>query len=293
MALETLRVRADLSDSQRTEIEGELWALRSGARGEKEAAFHLDFQFGDSKSLAVIHDLRVEHKGRVALIDHLIINRLMDVHVLDSKNFSDEVQISTEGEWETKTLSGWRGLPSPVEQNRRHIEVLHEYIRDSDIAPRRVGFLPLNPEYHNWVLVSPRCQLQKSGGEWENVVKMDMFVRQFEKQFNESSALSDLGSVTRIVATENLLTFANALVAAHRPAHIDYQARFIPSEPAAVSEKAPAPPTNGVPKVASSKACQSCGAPLEPKVVAFCRSYSHRFGKRLLCRTCQTAVVTA
>ncbi len=239
MALETLRVRPSLSESQREEIEGELWALRAGARGEKEAAFHLDFQFGDSKSLAVIHDLRIEHKGRVAQIDHLIINRLMDVHVLESKNFSGEVRISDESEWETRTPSGWRGMLSPVEQNRRHIEVLHEYIRDHDLAPRRAGFLPLNPEYHNWVLVSPRCHLQRSGEEWENVVKMDMFVRQFEKQFNESSALSDLASVTRIVATDALFAFANALVAAHHPAHVDYHSHFDLAPASPVRETTP------------------------------------------------------
>jgi Nuclease-related domain len=226
MALETLRVRPDLSDSQREEIEGELWTLRSGARGEREAAHHLDFQFGDRASLAVIHDLRIEHKGRVTQIDHLILNRLLDIHVLESKDFSGDVRVSAEGEWEICAPDGWHGIPSPVERNRHHIEVLTDYIRDNDLAPRRAGFLPLNPTFHGWVLVPPRCDLKKSGEEWQNVVKMDMFVRQFEKQIDEAPALSDFVSVAKVVSTDTLFPFANSLVAAHRPAHIDYHAQF-------------------------------------------------------------------
>jgi hypothetical protein len=45
----------------------------------------------------VIHDHRIEHRGRVAQIDHLLINRFLDIFVLESKNYDYGVKISEEG----------------------------------------------------------------------------------------------------------------------------------------------------------------------------------------------------
>jgi hypothetical protein len=50
---------------QRFLIERELKAIRSGVSGEKDSAYHIDFYFGDSRNWAVIHDLRLDHKGKV------------------------------------------------------------------------------------------------------------------------------------------------------------------------------------------------------------------------------------
>ena len=37
-------------------------------------------------------------------------------------------------------------------------------------------------------------------------------------------------------------------------------------------------------------ACQECSVPVDAKVVAFCRINGRRFGRKILCRTCQTKV---
>ena len=91
---------------QRFLIERELKCLMSGERNEQNSAYYLDFSYKDSKNWAVIHDLRIEHRGRVAQIDHLIINRFLDVFVLESKNYYYGVKITEEGEflvWDGKT----------------------------------------------------------------------------------------------------------------------------------------------------------------------------------------------
>ena len=36
--------------------------------------------------------------------------------------------------------------------------------------------------------------------------------------------------------------------------------------------------------------CQECNASVDAKVIAFCRINSRRFGRKVLCRTCQTKV---
>jgi len=93
---------------QRFLIERELKCLASGERNEQNSAYYLDFNYKDSQNWVVIHDLRIEHRGRVAQIDHLLINRFLDIFVLESKNYDYGVKMSEEGgafrlEWEDRS----------------------------------------------------------------------------------------------------------------------------------------------------------------------------------------------
>jgi len=65
----------------------------------------------------------------VAQIDHLLINRLLDIWVLESKHFAEGVSINDHGEW--TGFSGGRpyGMASPIEQNRKHVAVLEQVLR--------------------------------------------------------------------------------------------------------------------------------------------------------------------
>jgi hypothetical protein len=45
-------------------IERELKLMRAGMKGESESAYDIDFYSGPHKNRIVIHDLRLEHKGR-------------------------------------------------------------------------------------------------------------------------------------------------------------------------------------------------------------------------------------
>ena len=62
-----------LPGRERQRLEKDVALVRAGLKGEKEAAYHIDFHLKDSQNWAVIHDLRVEWNGRVAQIDHLLI----------------------------------------------------------------------------------------------------------------------------------------------------------------------------------------------------------------------------
>ena len=55
---------------KKQQIEKELRNLGVGVATEKQAAYEIDFYFGPSKNVIVIHDLRLEVNGRVAQIDH-------------------------------------------------------------------------------------------------------------------------------------------------------------------------------------------------------------------------------
>jgi hypothetical protein len=67
--------KGKLTPNQRFLIERELRAIKGGVSGERDSAYYIDLYFGDSKNWAVIHDLRLEYKSKVAQIDHLLINR--------------------------------------------------------------------------------------------------------------------------------------------------------------------------------------------------------------------------
>ena len=325
--LERLLALANLSKEQRDNLKDELAAMRAGNKGEKEAAYHIDFGWKDGKNSAVIHDLRIEHGGRVAQIDHLILMRTLDCHLLETKGFSSDVRISQRGEWESRTRFGWRGIPSPVEQNRRHIEVLQAFVRDHNLSPKRLG-LSLPIRFHNWVLVSPKCQVRRGGGEWNHVVKMDLFEKRFGECAQATSFFDTLSSVSKLVSLETLEGIGRRLIDAHTPAKINFAAKFgvavsdgnldttACGHPALSSaqlertscEKCSAPVDAQVIKYCrinlqrfrgkilcrscqqqprSAASCSACGAPVDSKVVAFCRFNSKRFGKKLLCRNCQ------
>jgi hypothetical protein len=278
--LELLLKTPGLKKEQREEIENEIWMIRAGAKGEKDAAYHIDFSWKDAKNHLVLHDLRIEHDGRVAQIDHLILMRTMDCHVLESKGFSQEVRITEVGEWETKTRYGWKGMPSPIEQNERHISVVKSFVEDRGLLPKRLGLtLPLKS--HNWVLVSPQCQLSRKGEEWKQVVKMDMFKRHFDRWIDGSSVVDTLSSFSKLVSVETLQQLAQGLLAAHTPATFNFAAKFGISGAEANDDSRFAPPDPAAVK------CESCAAILEPKVVNFCRLNSKRFGGKKLCQKCQ------
>ncbi len=94
--LELLRGRTGASAATRERIEQEIRNIRSGITGESEAAYEMEFHYGDSKNRMILHDLRLECAGRVAQIDHLLINRVLEIYVCESKHFSEG--IPAEGE---------------------------------------------------------------------------------------------------------------------------------------------------------------------------------------------------
>jgi hypothetical protein len=67
---------------------------------------------------------RIECDGRVAQIDHLLINRVLEFYVCESKRFGEGIAINDQGEFTAFYNGRACGVPSPLGQNRRHIAVL-------------------------------------------------------------------------------------------------------------------------------------------------------------------------
>jgi hypothetical protein len=219
--LESYLTAPGLPATTKQHIERELKFLRAGIKGERESAYDIDFYSGASKNRIVIHDLRIEHNGRVAQIDHLILNRLLEVYVLETKHFSEGVSINEQGEFSIWFAGKPRGIPSPLEQNERHIAVLQDVFRTLDM-PTRLG-IRLQPSFESVVLVSKNARIGRPEKfDTRRVVKSDHLERWINKNVDSGSPLL----MAKLVGVDTLTAIARQLVALHRPLVPDYRARF-------------------------------------------------------------------
>jgi hypothetical protein len=294
-ALTALRARPDLPAASARLIDQEIKNITAGARGEREAAYDLEFFAGSSKNVMTIHDLRLEFEGQVAQIDHLIITRLLVVWVCESKHFAEGVTINEQGEWLASYRGRSRGLGSPVEQNRRHVALLNDmFAKDAVELPTRLGF-KLVPQVRSLVLISKNARIARPLN-WrrlpglDTVIKSDQLVTTIDQA--AASAIErgikgdDILPLLRAVGSETIERLARSLVALHKPIAVDWTARFaVADAPSPRRQVAPVPRTSPTEQAAGT--CAECGTGVSPKVAAFSELNRDRFGGRLLCYKCQ------
>src|SRR5215204_5537741 len=115
--LEELLDRPDLPQATRRRVEAEIRNIQAGERAERDAAYHIELYFGRSENWASIHDLRIEVDGLAAQIDHLLLDRVGEIWVCESKSFAEGVSINDHGEWSRWWHGRPDGMASPIEQN--------------------------------------------------------------------------------------------------------------------------------------------------------------------------------
>lgn len=223
--LETLIAVA--SGDQKNKIAQELRNLQAGIKGEQEAAYLIDFDFAKSQNTLVIHDLRLEIDGRVAQIDHLLINRTLNVFVLETKHFHAGLKITEDGEFMTWNAfkKCFEGMSSPFAQNERHITVLNDALARIDM-PSKVG-LRLSPVCHSYVLVSSKARVDRPKKfDTSRLIKSDMLSATYDRFFDKAGVFEVVGSLARCLSTETLEKVGQTLLRMHRPASFDYAAKF-------------------------------------------------------------------
>jgi len=82
--------KLDLNADQMFLVKKELRNLRSAEKGRPNPARFLNFYCADSRSWALIHDLRIQANGETIRFDHILINRFFDIYVVDSGYFFHE-----------------------------------------------------------------------------------------------------------------------------------------------------------------------------------------------------------
>jgi len=283
-----------ITSNQRFLIEREMKCIGSGARGEDSSAYYIDFRYKDSPNWAILHDLRLEYRGFVAQIDHLLINRFLDFYVLESKNYRSGVKITPEGEflvWNGKTLVA---LESPIEQNKRHIDLLQRVIQQPGFLPTKLG-ISISPFLLSYVIVATNSRVDRPAkAEFDSsmVIKADALIAAIDKRFSSATPVGIISSIAKTVTEETLETFARRLVRLHRPSKIDYAGKFGVKldDPPAPKEQKVIPVATASTSASNTKkesACEGCGASVDEKVVYYCRIKKEKFGGKILCRSCQ------
>ncbi len=286
-ALEALIRRPDVDARTRRQIEDQIWSIRLGAKSEADAAYQLDFDLKESRHWAVIHDLRLNIDGQVAQIDHLVMSRMLEVFVCESKSFTGGVKVNEHGEWTTFRDRRPVGIPSPVEQNRRHIAVLERAIKLGYIElPRRL--VAMKPTFHNRVLVSTEGSIgrpRRKLPELDSVVKVDQFrTHLLNRNFSNLSML-------KLVGSDTLAAFGRQLVALHQPHRTDWAKRFgIPPADSVLAAPVPSRAPASKERKPSGIACASCGTEVSTAEVYYCRINKSRFDGQVYCITCQQRV---
>jgi hypothetical protein len=301
----------NLTSNQRFLIERELKSIKAGAHGEDDAAYYIDFYFSHSKNWAVIHDLRIEHNGQVAQIDHLLFNRMFEFYVLESKTYAYGVKINEIGEFEALYQNKYFGIPSPIEQNKRHITLLEKFIKDREILPKRLG-IRIQPTFKSFILVAPKSIIRRPENkrfDTSSVIKADTLKTIIDKELDVIKP-TDFALIAKIVSGDTVKETAELLASYHSPAQINFKAKFgieevVPEIESSVGEEVAVQSESKTEESLSSGDsssqvqkswsrskffCAKCKTSISDKVAKFCFNNKSKFGGKAYCFDCQNQI---
>lgn len=299
--LATLAVRPDVPDDVRPWIEQELRNMRRGRHGERDAEYDIEFHFGSRGDVATIHGLRLEFRGRVAQIDHLILTRFLDIWVCESKAYRGRVEINDHGEWQVTYAHKTVGIDSPVLQTWRHIDVLAEMFMKRKILPPLVLGQSMLPKLNPVVLFSNDSRIQRPVEPAPHVIadlKAVMKVERLSVVLEQTLQERMSSESSREISPQELADLARKIAELHRPRKTDWEAKFglASREPVPLRQTELVPrrraPSHGAVDAKTIR-CASCGIRLRSGEVDYCTDQSDTFQGRLLCWRCQRVALRA
>ncbi|MFT7722472.1 MAG: nuclease-related domain-containing protein [Roseateles sp.] len=299
--LEDLQASPVLDARQRAWLKDEYWNVKRGIEGERDAAFHIDSVLRDGRNNAVLHDLRIVVGDDVAQIDHLIVGRMLDIFLVETKCYAGNVLINEAGEFTVEYESGKRfGIPSPLAQSQRHARVLAKLLEHLGIG----GRIGTEPKFHHVVMLHPKAIIQRPDPkryDTSHVIKADQFPEWRTRWVNDLSPLAALAGVFNLHGQDTVREWGEKIARQHRPSDLLALPEFMrprvhaPVAPAPVRVPAPAPavpavqvPENGA-EPAKKLICARCGARISFAEGKFCWGQSRRFGGLQYCREHQAA----
>lgn len=304
-----LQLLLDLQQSTRLDtrqkewLSDELFRLRKGIEGERDAAHYVDNYLCDSENNAVLHDLRFVVDGETGQIDHLILGRTLNIYLLETKNFGGDLHINEHGEFSVEYTGRRRyGIPSPLEQSRRHEVVLAKLLDRLEIT----GRAGLKPTFHHIVLVSPKSLIERPDAkrfDTSRVIKADQF-RAWHERFIEKEVgpLAILAAAVNMRSPSTVREWGEKLRRQHRPVDPLALPEFMAPRPDVVA--APPPPTvtpiqsppitpaavaDPTPAPRKRLICATCGDKISYPEGKFCWNNERRFGGLQYCREHQAA----
>jgi Nuclease-related domain len=217
--LEELQRSQVLDSTQKKWLRDELMRLKKGIQGERESAHYLDSYFKDGKNHVVLHDLRFVIDGDVAQVDHLIINRVLGIYLLETKNYSGNLVINDHGEFTVQYDDARFGIPSPIEQSLRHERLICKLLERLDI----VGRTQKQAEFHHVVMLHPKAIIGRpppKDFDTSNVIKADQFPTWHQRFVDKLGTGTVFKSMFNLRNLDTIAEWGEKLKRQHRPADL-------------------------------------------------------------------------
>lgn len=222
----------------------------AGRRAEEQMAHYLKRFFGSSSEVDVLNGLRIELRGEVAQMDHLVLHSC-GISIVESKSVAGSVQIKDDGQWIRWYNKQPQGMRSAVTQARMQGMMLKELLTAT--VKQKGAFDGV--EFDFLVAISDSGTIQwPSTGPLPEICKADQVPDRILAKVN-----ARWGREPALSAT-NRRAIAEFLKLVHRPATSagagQARAASIPSTPA---EAAPTP-SPVAPSALPPKVCKHCGS---------------------------------
>lgn len=180
----------------KSQIEKDIKLLQYGIYGEDAIMFELKNSY---MPMYVLHDIFFEQNGLTTQIDYLVITRKL-VIVIECKNLFGNITIDEQGNFTRTVQLGARyykeGLYSPITQNQRHIDMIHNLRRASKPALLRSAFdKQFEKSYRSLVVLANSKSVldmrYAPSSIKEKIVKIDGLIN-YIKQLQENSKASSM-----------------------------------------------------------------------------------------------------
>lgn len=294
--LEDLQQSKQLDYRQKKWLREELHRCSMGIRGERDSAHYLDNYFKDKENHVLLLDLRFVVDGDVAQIDHLILNRVGHMILVETKNHAGSLTVNAHGEFTVHYEQDSFGIPSPWEQSRRHERILARLLERLEIT----GRLDKQPEFHHVVMLHPKAVITRPDAaqlDTSYLIKADQFPSWHEKFAKQVGATTLLKAMFNVRSMETITAWAEKLKRQHRPADAlalpDFMQPTAPTPapaprvaPIAQAALAQTPPLAAPAPDAPAKklVCAHCGAKISYPEGKYCWNNSQRFNGLQYCR---------
>ncbi len=264
------------SKKQKKLIFEEIQKVKSGYEAEKENAFYLDARLCDNKNLLLLNDIRIEHDGEVAQIDHIIITRF-GIELLESKSSTGVMTINNDGSISIKHGSKTSTLPNPLEQSYRHARILEKFLQSENLLSSRIKMLG-GIFIDNKILINPKTTLTNSSLP-DGFFRADSFITMRNKEIDNIGIIKSLKLISTAYPIDMAYDIANAIIKAHSPIKHDYRKKFrvegeTNSEKSNNKEKA-----DGQDNIENETICPRCKKGKLVKRVTKKRSAQEKYGK--------------
>lgn len=294
--LEDLQRSPNIDAFQKNWLHDELMRLKKGIQGERDSAYYLDNYFKDGENHVVLHDLRFVVDDEVAQIDHLIINRMLGIYLLETKNYACNLIINDRGEFTAEYESGRRfGVASPLEQSLRHERVLCKLFERLDIVGRTQKQL----NFYHVVMLHPKAIIERPATkvfDTHNVIKSDQFPSWHKSFVDQIGVGTLLKSALNVRSIDTIKEWGEKLKRQHRPADFldlpDFMRPKKPVQPSAPAPvfSAPTPLSRPAPPPIQTPASAPVPAPAPAQHSSPAAAPSQEPAKRLICAHCSAKI---